>query len=261
MSRRARVYAGGAIAAAVVALLLAMGQRDEPIPESVARPSAQASASAGAALAPLLAPQHPPLEPVDPPKSGLEKLKWLRENLGHTYASLTLFRRKLRFLRSLTNPDPAQLQELENLAQRQQQLEEKFRRQKDELENFDIDAPPEADNPYGGKGPPVKVSAALQLSHAQWNALAAKHLGPEQALSPELFETLDGRLRDERDILAALSVPASLAPKVQEEFLLVVEGLLQSETMTDSAAAKSLLEGRWREFLTRVRGLGAPPPS
>jgi hypothetical protein len=259
MTRRTRHVSIGVLSLGIVALLAAWWQRGDPADRSSARQlPAHSGAKPALPLPAALAP-HEPVRvavPDEPPKSGPERLEWLRMNLGHTYASITLVQEQLKFLRGLSNPNDVQRDALERVQKRLQELREQARRQQDELEHFDVSAPPEVDD-HARIGAPIKVSTALSMKRDQWNAIATRYLGPQKTISDATFETLQRELLDAEDELAALRIPAGASTKVQEEFMLVVDALIQAETLRDRSEAQKLLAARWREFLIRARGLSS----
>jgi hypothetical protein len=192
----------------------------------------------------------------EPPASGPAKLQWLRIKLGHTYAAMTLVQSQQKALRALPNPSAAQREVMDSLPKHLQELEQQAKEQEDEIEGFDVDAPPQVVDPYPRIGPPTKVSTALSLTHEQWNKLFSLHLGPSVTLSDTAYEALDRYLKDMRGTLAALHIPGGLAARAQELFLPVVDALVQRETTRDRVEAEKVLAARWDEFILQVRALG-----
>jgi hypothetical protein len=270
MNRPAVLIAALSIAAGVVAVFVARAQHDNPVPG----PGASATATHAPRLpeGPHELPAHdpspsPPQElphdlaeimgPDGPPASGPGKLQYMRIQLGSTNAALTLVEDQIAALRSLTNPTREQREALTHADEQLKELVEKAARQQRDIDAFDVHAPPPRNDSHPRTGTPMKLTAALSLKQEEWTLLASQHFSPNARVSTAALRRLDRQLADARDFLASVEIPSGLASKAQEEFLPVLDAVMQGETTTDRTAAEQLIAARWKEFVAHIRALAA----
>jgi hypothetical protein len=266
MNRPAVLIAAVSIAAGVVAVFVARAGHDDRAP------APQASAAAPEAPRPPDNPHEPRLQapslgqepshasvdiagPEGPPTSGPGKLQYMRVGLGSTNAALTLVEDQIAALRSVANPTPEQREALTRADEHLRELVEKAAQQQRDIDAFDVKAPPPPNDPHPRTGPPVKLSAALSLKREEWTLLASQHFSPNTRVSDATLRRLEKQLSDARDFLASMEIPEGLAPKAQEEFLPVLDALMQSETAKDRTAAEQLIATRWKDFVAHIRAL------
>ena len=270
MNRPAVLIAAVSIAAGVVAVFVARAGRDD----RTAVP--QASATALEAPKAPDSPHEPPphAESVGqelsrdwldimgtdgPPTSGPGKLQYMRVALGSTNAALTLVEDQITALRSLANPTREQREALTHADEHLRELVEKAAQQQRDIDAFDVNAPPPLNDPHPRTGPAVKLSAVLTLKQEEWTLLASQHFAPNARISDATLRRLEKQLSDARDLLSSVEIPSGLAPKAREEFLPVLDALVQSETAKDRTAAEQLIAARWKEFVAHIRAVAAGP--
>jgi hypothetical protein len=183
----------------------------------------------------------------------------MRVELGSTNAAITLVEDQIEALRSVANPTREQREALERAPEHLRELVEKAARQQREIDAFDVNAPAPPNEPHPRTGPPMKLAAALTLKQEEWALLASEHFSPNARVSDSTLRRLEKQLSDARDVLTSVEIPSGLVPKAQEEFLPVLDALMQAETAKDPAAAEKLVAVRWKDFVAHIRALAAGP--